>query len=394
MAELGPHFSEKVIHRTVWGLLILFIIAVMGITYRLVEYMILKKNTNQQSILSVAIMTAKEEPPHEKIVLPGNVLAWHETTIYARTNGYLINWYVDIGARVKKDDLLAEISTPEVDSQLRQTEAQLKTAEANYQLAKITAARWTHLWKTKSVSKQETDEKVSNEKAQAAIVAATIANRDRLRDLVSYEKVIAPFDGIIMSRTTDIGRLINAGNNGRMPLFKIVQSNPLRIYVRVPQIYSTRIREGLVGHLHFFQHPGKTYQAKLLDTAKAIDAITRTLLIQLEVDNSEYELYPGSYTEVHLKIPSQKKTVIIPVNTLIFQAPGLQVAVVKNNNQVWLQSIKIGRDFGNRVEVIEGLKPGERIILNPPDDLISGQTVRLVSSAQLSNEEKNGHEAI
>jgi RND family efflux transporter MFP subunit len=385
MNESGSQFSHKFIHRVVWGLSLLLIIAIIGIAFRIVEYIRLRRDTDQQSIPTVATIVVLKGPAREKLILPGNILAWHEATIFARTNGYLIKWYTDIGAHVRTGDLLAVISTPEVDSQLRQTEAQLKTAQANYKLAKITADRWKNLLKTNSVSQQDTDERVSNEKAQAAIVASTIANRDRLRDLVSFQKVIAPFDGVIMSRTTDIGRLINAGSNGSVPLFRIVQYNPLRVYVRVPQIFSTRIRPGLTGELHFSQHPEKVYPAKLLDTARAIDARTRTLLIQLKADNPENELFSGSYAEVHLIIPSQKNAVLIPVNTLVFQSKGLQVATVTDTNHAVLKSIRIGRDFGDTVEVIEGLIPGERIILNPPDSLTSGQTVRLVSSSQLTN---------
>lgn len=363
--------------------IIIFIIAaiaVIGIIFRIMGYIQLQKTTNEQAILRVATTKAEGSPINEELVLPGTVQAWHEATVFARTNGYIVKWIVDIGAHVKQGDLLAEIASPEVDAQLRQTEADLKTAEANNQLAQTTAVRWKNLLKTDSVSKQETDEKVSDAQAKAAIVKATRANRDRLLELVSFQKVIAPFDGVIMSRTTDIGRLINAGSASLPPLFRIVQVNRLRIYVRVPQNYSSSIRPGLIVQLRFNQHPGKTYAAKLLDTARAIDNITRTLLVQFEIDNKDNDLLAGSYTEVHLTLPTPKGRVNLPVNTLIFRAQGLQVATIDGDSKALLKSITIGRDFGDFVEVSSGLTPGETIILNPPDSLISGQKVRVMSS--------------
>ena len=323
-------------------------------------------------------MTVAKGPAQEIIVLPGNIQAWHDATIYARTNGYITRWYYDIGSYVKAGDLLAEIASPEVNSQLRQTQAQLKTAEVNYRLAKITAKRWVYLYKTHSVSKQEVDEKVSDEKAQAAIVASTRANRDRLLDLSSFEKVIAPFDGFVASRTTDVGRLINAGSGSPVPLFRIVQSDPLRLYVRVPQNEAAQIQPELVAKIQVSQHPGKWYLAKLLDTAKAIDLTTRTLLVQFMVSNPQHELLSGSYGETQLMLPSKKNSVVIPVNTIIFQSKGAQVAVLTNKSTIHLKKIMIGRDYGTHVEVVSGLTPGEKIILNPPDSLVEGEAVKLV----------------
>ncbi len=384
MDTKNTHFSKKFLHRVKITLICLIILAVIGISLRIIEYIKLRYATQQQAILSVATIKAAQSPKNVEIVLPGNIQAWHETTIYARTNGYVVNWIVDIGDHVKKGDLLAEISTPEVNAQLRQTEADLKTAEANHYLAETTAKRWQNLWKTDSVSKQETDEKVSNEKATAAIVMSTLANRDRLRDLVSFERVVAPFDGVIMSRTTDIGRLINAGS-GTVPLFRIVQSNPLRVYIRVPEYFSDNIMPGLTAELHLPQHPRKNFPAKLIGTAKAIDVSTRTLLIQLQVDNAENELLAGSYAEVHLKLPA-KDSVILPVNTLIFRAEGMQVATIDGDSKVIFKSITIGHDFGDTVEVVAGVKPNESVILNPPDSLLNGQEVRIISTNTMSKD--------
>ncbi len=367
------------------GLLLILIIlaglAVLGISNRIIAYRKLKQTTHNDNISTVSVIKANPGPATEEVVLPGDVQAWHSSTIFARTNGYTINWLVDIGAHVYKDQLLATISTPEVDAQLRQTEANLKTAEANNKIAQITAQRWRNLLKTASVSLQDTEEKISAAEATQTIVNSTRANRDQLRELVSYERVIAPFTGIIMSRTVDIGNLINAGAS-TVPLFQIVQIDPLRIYVRVPEYYSARIKPGLVANLYFREHPGKVYQAKLLNNAEAIDAATRTLLVQFEASNPKNELLAGSYAEVHIQFPSSPTSIYLPVNTLIFRAQGMQVATLASDNKVALKSIMIARDFGDRVQIASGLSAGENVILNPPSTLIDGQKVRIAAEGK------------
>jgi RND family efflux transporter MFP subunit len=359
---------------------IALIIIIVGITFRLFAEFHLWKNTEKDSTLKVAVFNAQSEPKNEELILPGNVLAWHESTIYARINGYIKKWDVDIGSHVKTGDLLAEIEAPEVDAQLRQAEADLVTAEANNTLAQSTSKRWVALLKTDSVSKQETDEKVSGAAATAALVNAARANRDHLLELVSFERVLAPYDGIITSRTTDIGSLINAGGStSQRPLFHISQTNPLRIYVRVPQSYSSSIIPGMVTKLYFTEHPGKVYPAVLLDTAQAINPTSRTLLVQFEAQNVDDSLLPGGYTEVHLILPSQTGDVLLPVNALLFRSAGLQVATVGNDNKVILKKINIRRDYGNVVEVNEGLTKGETVILNPSDSIINGEPVNIIS---------------
>lgn len=374
-------------------LLICLFLAVLLIMIglRVKSAILLRLKTNAEAIPIVNTLTTKPGPSTEEIILPGNVQAWHEAIIYARTNGYIKNWYVDIGSVVKKGDLLAEIESPEVDAQLRQTEADLKTAIANAALAKTTAARWVNLLKTDSVSKQETDEKVMTAKALEAVVNATRANRDRLRDLVSFEKVIAPFDGTISSRTTDIGSLINAGSGTAVvPLFQIVQSDPLRIYVQIPQTYSTRITPDMIVTLQFSEHPGKKYPAKLLKTADAIDVQSRTLQAQFTAANKNGTLLAGGYTEVHFNMPLSTKLIRLPVNTLLFRAQGLQVATVDNNNKVKLKSITISRDFGNEVEINNGVVAGERVILNPSDSVYDGQVVHLASEKAVAASQHPG----
>lgn len=373
--DFSPHFRE----RMKFVIYVLIAIAIIGITYRIISYIKLIHSTNNQAALTVAVIKAAQGPSTEEIVLPGNVQAWHDATIFARTNGYVVNWKVDIGAHVKTGDLLAELTAPEVDAQLRQTEADLKTAEANAALAESTAKRWVLLLKTDSVSKQETDEKVSDAKAKEAIVASTRANRDRLVNLVNFQRIIAPFDGVIMSRTTDIGRLINAGSS-TVPLFRLVQSDHLRVYVRVPEYFSTNIKPNLIAQLYFTEHPDKIFPAKLLDTAKAIDPASRTLLVQFEIDNPNNELLAGSYTQLHLTLPSNKNIIRLPVNTLIFRSKGLQVATIDGDSKALLKDITLGRDFGDYVEVVAGISAGETIILNPPDSLLSGQQVKIVST--------------
>lgn len=362
-------------------LLFLCILIVLGIVWRVLEYRFLKKETEKRAIVAVNSILVEERTGCEEIILPANIQAWHQTTIYARTNGYVKQWYTDIGAQVKKNDLLAEIYAPEVDAQLRETQAQLKMAQANYALAKISADRWRNLLKTASVSQQETDERVQNEKSQAAIVASTRAERDRLQELVGFQKVVAPFDGVIMARYTDIGRLINAGS-GTVPLFRIVQSDKLRAYVQVPQNYSSRMDANLHAEFYFPQYPKKFYPARLVSTAKALDPITKTLQVEFVIDNQPYELTAGSYAEAHFFFREASDSVRIPVNSLIFQAQGLQVASISKENTIYLKYISIGRDFGTEVEVVSGLKAGETIVLNPPDLLQAGERIHSIPIQQ------------
>lgn len=373
---MASHTSRRVIIIVCLILLLAFVI----IFFRVQAKMTLRVETNANAVPIVATLTTKPGPLTEEIILPGKVEAWHEATIYARTNGYIKDWYVDIGSKVKEGDLLAIIEAPEVNAQLHQAEADLHTAIANKDLADITAKRWLHLLKSDSVSKQETDEKVSNLKATTAIMKSAQANRDRLRDLVSYERVIAPFDGTISFRNIDIGSLINAGSGTNVfSLFHIVQSNPIRVYVQIPQTYVNNVKPNMEVSLYFTEHPGKKFPAKLYKTADAINVDSLTLLAQFWADNPKDELLPGGYTEVHFNMPLSSKLIRLPVNTLIFRAQGLQVAVVNKNNKVDLRPITISRDFGTEVEVNTGLQVGELVILNPPDALIAGQEVKIAS---------------
>jgi RND family efflux transporter MFP subunit len=389
----APPHRKKGSGLLILGLLAVLAVAAGGIIIRVHEGSALDRTTREEAIPSVVVIKAPRGPGAEDIVLPGNVQARHEAPIYARASGYLKEWRTDIGATVKAGDLIAVIETPEVDAQLRQAEADLATAQANNRLAQSTAKRWANLLKTNSVSKQDADDKQGAAAAGAAAVASAQANLDRLHKLESFERITAPFDGIITARNTDTGALINAGSSGNGPeLFHIVDTGKLRVYVQVPEIYVPAIKPDLTAELRFTEHPGETFPAVLARTADAFDPVTRTLLIELEVDNREGTLLPGGYTEVHLKIPAPTETVHLPVNTLLFRADGMEVATVDANSRALLKPISIGRDYGKEVEVKFGIAPDELIIVNPPDSLVTGQPVRIAGPQNNKQENKNGGE--
>lgn len=342
----------------------------------------LRQHTVTDATTLVRTITAKATPAIENIYLPGFVMGWHETPIFARAKGYVKVWYVDIGYRVHKGDVLAVIERPELDAELRQAEAFLKYATAQNELGQITARRWVNLLKTDSVSQQATDDKTYNAAALAASVFQARSNLNKLRAYVGFETVVAPFDGIISSRQTDIGALINIGSNPAeaQPLFKIVQSDKLRLYVNVPQNYSAKITPKMTAHLTFAEHPGKVFSARLLNTAEAIDPVLQTLQVEFLVENNESILLPGGYTMVEMSILHDDGSVILPVNTLIFQSEGLQVAMVDEQQHVVLKNINVDTDFGKTVQINRGIQPGEHIILNPPDSLYAGQHVRVMPS--------------
>jgi membrane fusion protein (multidrug efflux system) len=304
------------------------------------------------------------------------VQAFVEAPIYARASGYLKRWLVDIGDRVKAGQLLAEIDTPELNQQLEQARAEVAQAEAALNLAKTTAARWTDLLKTASVSEQETIEKQADLELKKANVDGARANLHRLEELKGFAKVTAPFDGTITARQTDVGQLIAAAN-GR-ELFRLAQINPLRVYVRVPQTMSHAIAPGQKAELILDQMPGHTFEAKVVRTAGAMDPGSRTLLTELEVDNSRGEILAGSYAQVRFTDTVVAPTLTLPANTLLFRSDGIRVGVVNGDGKVELRSIKLGRDFGQTIEILEGVAANDRVIMNPPDSLASGLKVRVV----------------
>jgi RND family efflux transporter MFP subunit len=354
-------------------------VVISGILPRINARAALEKETAEMAIPTVSVITPKRGAPTQEVVLPANVQAYIDSPIYARTNGYLKRWYTDIGARVKAGQLIAEIETPEVDQQLRQSKADLATAEANLNLSQITATRYQELLKTDSVSKQDTDNAVGDLAAKQATVQSSQANVKRLEELQSFEKIYAPFDGVITARNTDIGALIDSGSSGgtRTELFHIAQPDKLRVYVSVPQVYSQAMKPGLSADLVLTEFPGRVFPGTLVRTADAIDQSTRTLLVEIRVNNPTGTLFSGAYAEVHLKLPTTTSAFILPVNTLLFRSEGLRVAAVTDGQHAELKPITLGHDFGSEVEVVAGLTGNESIIANPPDSLVSGEEVRI-----------------
>jgi len=366
--------------KVVLGVLLLLIVAgavvYKGITTRVRAAADVKADTQDLAVPAVSLAPTKRGAPQEEIVLPGNIQAFIDAPIYARTNGYLKRWYVDIGGRVKAGQLLAEIDTPELDQQLQQAKADLATAQANYELAQTTSARYEALLKSDSVARQDVDNAVGDAHAKKAMVDSATGNVRRLEQMQSFEKVYAPFDGVLTERKTDIGQLIDSGSGGAAKeLFRVASLNTLRVYVNVPQINSPASIPGVQCYLTMPQFPGRRFPGKLVRTADAIDQASRTLLVEVDVANPTGIILPGAYAEVHLKLPSAASTIIIPVTCLIFRSEGLRVAVVRNGRAVMIP-ITIGRDFGTEVEVVSGLDPNEKVITNPPDSLVDGQEVR------------------
>jgi RND family efflux transporter MFP subunit len=359
-------------------LAIALLVAVWCIVSRVSARTALGKETALAAVPTVVTVKPSQAPASEDLVLPGSVQAYYEAPIYARTNGYLKLWYTDIGTQVKKGQLLAEIETPEVDQELTQAQADLATAEANYQLARTTDERWQGLLSTGSVSKQDADQRAGDAAAKKAAVQSAAANVARLRDLESFKRVLAPFDGVVTQRNTDIGALINAGQSPGSALFRVADTHRLRIYVSLPQPYAAAVAPGDSADLVFAEHPGKSFPANVAFTAQALDPATRTLQVELQVDNQRGELFPGAYAEVHFKLATAAATLRLPVNAIMFRAAGLQVATVSGNHQVRLKSITEGRDFGSSIEVLSGVASDDDVILNPPDSISDGATVRIV----------------
>jgi RND family efflux transporter MFP subunit len=355
----------------------LAIVIRLGISARAAAETTLVSATEQAAIPTVNVVRPVKGAPMEEIVLPGNTQAFTDTPINARTSGYLRKWYFDIGARVNQGQLLAEIETPEVDRQLQQASAELETAQANYHLAETTATRWEFLLKTNSVSRQETDQAVSTLGAMKATVDSNSANVHRLEELQSFEKVYAPFDGVVTARSTDIGALISAGDNSpTRELFHMAAIHTLRVFVAVPEVYSRAAVSGATAILTLDEYPGRTFRGTLVRNSSAIDLTSRTLLVEVDVDNQSGQLLPGAYVSVHLKLPEQTAAVTIPANTLLFRAEGLQVGVVQNGHAT-LVPVKIGRDYGSTVEVVSGLRLQDAVIVDPSDSLTTGTPIRV-----------------
>ena len=374
-------------HRAPWlvaamvGLAACGVLAV-GIRSRVRAETNLRAVSTQMAVTSVSVVAPKPTAPSQEIVLPGNIQPFVTSPIYARTDGYLKKWYFDIGAHVKAGDLLAVIQTPEVDEQLAQARSTLATAQANLQLAQITRDRYQSLLSKHAVAQQDVDNAAGTYAANQSIVDADTANVRHFEALVSFEKVYAPFDGVITARNTDIGDLINSGSSSaaKTDLFDISQTRTLRVYVNVPEEYSQGIKPGQTSaDITLTEFPGKEFPGKLVRTSEAISGTTRTLLTEVDLDNPGSTLLSGSYAEVHLQIPTHNSTFMLPVTSLIFRGETLQVGVV-NNGQVAIRDVTPGHDFGDQIEIVAGLKAGDQVIMNPPDSLVSGQQVHIVTT--------------
>ena len=336
----------------------------------------LAQETNREAIPVVAVIHASAESPDEQLVLPASVQAFQQSPIFARTNGYLLRWNKDIGSKVKKGELLAEIDTPEIDQELMQARATRQQIAAQLDIAKISNERWASLRKTDSVSQQEADMQASNYQQAVANVAAAEANVRRLEQLESFKHVYAPFSGVIIRRNVDPGALIMAGSSGRA-LFDLAQVDPLRVFASVPQTYSQAIKVGMPAYLSLQEFPGQKFTGTVARTADAIDPATRTLLTEVDVPNPEGRLLPGSYGELHFKPAINVAKVTVPVNAMLFRQEGARVAVVGADNKVQLRPITIGRDYGTTLEILGGVSVEDRIIINPADSLEEGQVVHI-----------------
>jgi len=375
--------SPQLPHRS-WGAarigiiigIVVALVAAWGIIGRVRAQNKLEKQTQLQNTIPVNVTHPRTDDAAEDLALPGDVQAWSDAPIYARTSGYLKRWKVDIGSSVKAGQVLAEIDTPEVDQQLAQAHADLGSAQANQQLAQSTAERWKALLAIDSVSPQEADEKSGDAAAKAAALASSQANLNRLRQLQGFKNIVAPFDGVITARNVDVGDLINPGVSGQQELFHLVDTHQLRIYVQLPQSYAASVTPGMDAELRFAEHPGQTFPAKVLHTANAIDPTTRTMLVQLVADNAKKILLPGSYVEVHFQLPVNEKVLRVPDNTLLFRGSAIQVASVDAKNHVALKTVTLGRDFGKEVEVLTGVDAKDNLIINPPDSIATGDAVR------------------
>ncbi len=376
--ELPPAPPRKAL--TIVGVLVLILLVAGGITLlaRVNHEHALAKETETEAVPTVAVVHPLAEKPDEELVLPGSLQAYEESPIYARTSGYLVRWYKDIGSRVTKGELLAKIDTPEVDQELNQSRAARQQSVAQLELAKISADRWENLRKSDSVSAQEADQQTSGYKQSQANLAAADANVRRLEQLEGFKDVYAPFTGVLTKRNVDPGALINAGAGvaGR-ELFDIARVDPLRVYTSVPQAYATYIKVGAKTYVTLQEFPGQKFVATVARTAESIDPNTRTLLTEVDVPNKEGRLLPGSFGEVHFAVGSNVNKVTIPVNTMLFRAEGSRVAVIGPNNKVELRPINIGRDYGTSLEILGGVSTSDQIVVNPSDSLEEGQPVNV-----------------
>jgi RND family efflux transporter MFP subunit len=386
--EHEPLSPRKALAGTALLILIALVLAGFGILHRVHADNVLAQHTLEIAAPTVTVAAPRQGAPMDEFVLPGNVTAYTDAPIYARTDGYLQHWNYDIGARVKKGDLLATIATPEIDQQLAQAQADLTTAEATANNARIQADRYTGLVDSNAVSRQDTDNFVNQAAATAASVKSAQANVQRLKEMQSFEQIHAPFDGVVTARNVDIGQLINQGAG--VELFHMQALQTLRVYANVPQIYSQSVKRGMKIPLAFPEYPGRTFTGTLVRTSDAIDPASRTLLVEVDVDNRGGQLMPGSLAQVHFKTPAGGLTFFVPSATIIFRKEGVQIGTVvdsKDGTVAHLVPVAIGNDDGAQVQIISGLNANDRVIQDPPDSLIEGEKVKVVQPGGQSSAE-------
>ena len=378
-----PHYSAGMF----WFVLFAFIFFTVVIGYGIYDRVLAEKNltheTEKSAVPFVNVIHPKSGSAGEQIDLPGDTQAFTDTPIYARTNGYLKKWYFDIGAHVKAGDLLAEIEEPELDQQLYQAQADLKNAQANLAISQITNQRFQDLIKSNSVSQQETDQAKSDLASKQALVTSSEANLHRLQDLQGFEKVYAPFAGIVTARNTDIGDIVQSGNSGTgiKEMFHLTAIDTLRVFVAVPEVYAPRLHTGDKVAVTLDSYPGKTFEGTIVRNSNSINPQSRTLNVEVDVANPKDELLPGAYAFVHLTVPANQGSVTIPANTLLFRSEGLRVGVVRDGHVV-LAPITIGHDYGTSLEVVSGLNPEDDVIVDPSDSLTEGAAVQVQETAK------------
>jgi len=385
--EQAPEQEPISTHKVVVGGAVLLIAAVvlaaLGMLARMRGNSALAQSTVANAAPTVTIAQAKPGAPADEFVLPGNVTAYTDSPIYARTDGYLVHWYFDIGAHVKKGDLLAVIDTPELDKQVAQAQADLATAQTNAGNAKVQAERYSGLVKSDAVSQIDTDTFTTQAASTASAVKSAEANLERLKEMQSFEKVYAPFNGVVTARDVDTGQLISQGSTAE--LFHMQALQTLRVYTNVPQLYTQTLKRGMKVPLTFPEHPRETFEGTLVRTADAIDPGSRTLLVEVDVNNSKGELLPGSLAQVHFKTPPVGPTFIVPTAALIFRRDGMQLGTVMNSPHgtiAHLVPVKIGEDDGASVQIISGLSADDKVIQDPPDSLIEGEKVSVEIAAE------------
>lgn len=415
-SENNPHSAQnkpsleptrQATHRTVVILIVLLIvfvvIAIAGIIPRQHAHAALVRSTDSMAVPTVSVVQPRSGSPMQEIILPGTIQAYQDAPIYARTNGYVKSWSHDIGSHVQKGELLAVIESPEIDRQVDQARAAFATAKANLGLAQVTAQRYEGLRGTEAVSKQSIDTAQQTESAQAASLAVAQQALNQVLAMQSFERVYAPFSGIVTARNTDIGQLVDSGSNGGtgsisatygvgsqtpnastpQELFRVSNLRTVRLFIQVPGEYVAEARPGVETDIDVSSYIGQVFHGKIVRTANALDLTTRTLLVEVDVDNRDGKLLPGSYAQVHLKLPMKHPALIVPVSTLMFRSEGLRVVTLDDRNRAHLQSITVGRDWGTRIEVLTGLNANQRIVDSPPDSIMEGEKLRVVSGSNV-----------